>query len=157
MSQNEKQERTPATQSPDVQRVGRVIGEHLAEIAPLFKEGVKLTLLARCPDAPDGTRDLVLTNDTLGAAITALTTRHREESSRWTQTEKQETVPAPATDAREGETRTVPPCDYCVMRRADGGLCGSFNPDGICTICESAAGVPLYVDPAGAVAGSTTL
>lgn len=64
-----------AATHPDVQRVGRAVGEHLAEMAALFKPGVKLTFLARRPEAPDGSQDMVLTDDDLTSAIAALTIR----------------------------------------------------------------------------------
>ena len=67
---------------PDVQRVGQIIGEHLGEIASLFKPGTKLTFLARRPNAPDGSQDMVMTDDTLADAIAALTIRRDAEGSR---------------------------------------------------------------------------
>jgi hypothetical protein len=64
-----------STQTPEVARVGEIISDQLARLATLFKPGVKLTFLARSPDAPDGARDMVVTDDTLDAAIAALTIR----------------------------------------------------------------------------------
>lgn len=63
---------------PDVQNAGAEISRHLEQIAKLFKSGVKLTFLARNGD--DGTRDMVLTDDSLDAAIRALTIRKEEVS-----------------------------------------------------------------------------
>lgn len=67
--------------SPEVQRVGREIQWHLGEIAELFKPGVKLTFLARHPDSPYGTADMVLTDDTLFEAIAALEIRRVAEEA----------------------------------------------------------------------------
>lgn len=58
--------------SADLRRVHDAISAHLAEIAGLFVPGVKLTLLARSPSHPDGSRDMVVTSDDLIAAIVAL-------------------------------------------------------------------------------------
>jgi hypothetical protein len=62
-------------QSEIVRGVGHLISEHLGEIAALFKPGTKLTLLARQPHMPDGSQDMVLTDDTLDRAIAALVIR----------------------------------------------------------------------------------
>lgn len=51
---------------------GLVIGDHLAEIAALFRPGMKLTLVARDPDHFDGSRDMVVTADDLSLVIAAL-------------------------------------------------------------------------------------
>jgi hypothetical protein len=58
-----------------VQQVGAEISRHLNEIAELFKPGAKLTFVSRSPDFPDGSRDMVLTSDDLGAVIAALEIR----------------------------------------------------------------------------------
>lgn len=55
--------------------VGAEIREHLAEIETLFVPGMKLTLLVRDPRFPDASRDMVITNDQISAAILALTKR----------------------------------------------------------------------------------
>lgn len=46
--------------------------EKLAQIATLFKPHMKATLLIRSPAFPDGTRDFMLTNDTIPDAIASL-------------------------------------------------------------------------------------
>ena len=66
---------------PDLQQVAAEIGQHLAEIQALFLPGAKLTLLVRHPSHRDGSRDLVQTNDTLGAAIAALRIRARAQGT----------------------------------------------------------------------------
>jgi hypothetical protein len=60
--------------SDRLQHVRAEIADHLAEIATLFRStaGVKLTLLARTPSHPDGSRDLVVSDDDLTAASDAL-------------------------------------------------------------------------------------
>ena len=62
--------------------VAERISEHLTEISELFVPGTKLTLLARQPSHPDGSRDLVQTNDDLPSAIAALTIRSRAGRAR---------------------------------------------------------------------------
>lgn len=44
----------------------------LDRIQQLWNPGMKVTLLVRSPDHPDGTRDFLLTDDTLDAVIAAL-------------------------------------------------------------------------------------
>ena len=56
-------------------RVGDRIAGHLNEIKRLFKPGVKVTVLVRTLSHPDGTRDLVMTDDTIADAIKALSIR----------------------------------------------------------------------------------
>jgi len=51
------------------------IADHLVEIAALFKPGVKLTLIARTPTHPDGSRDVVVTDDNVSSVIRALELR----------------------------------------------------------------------------------
>jgi hypothetical protein len=58
-------------------RVRGAIEQHLAEIHGLFLPGSKITILIRQPDHPDGSRDLVMTDDTLHAAVNALQQRTR--------------------------------------------------------------------------------
>ncbi len=59
----------------DVQRVAETLGDHMDKILQLFKPGMKITVLIRNTGKPDGSQDLVLTNDELSAAITALEIR----------------------------------------------------------------------------------
>ena len=47
-------------------------GELLHQIADLFKPGAKLTLVVRVPEFPDGTRDVLLTDDTAPEIIKAI-------------------------------------------------------------------------------------
>lgn len=49
--------------------------QHADEIKELFVDGAKITILVRQPSYPDGSRDFVLTDDTLKEAIEALTIR----------------------------------------------------------------------------------
>jgi hypothetical protein len=57
---------------PKVTSVGREIASHLADLADLFKPGAKLTLLVRRPEHPDGSQDMVVTDDGLHEVIAAL-------------------------------------------------------------------------------------
>lgn len=67
-----------AQPTPDaVQAVGERVQEHLAEIAKLFRPGVKLTILVRAPFLPDG--DLVVTDDNLVLAEKALARRRKAD------------------------------------------------------------------------------
>ena len=65
----------PKANSPAVIATGERVGRLLNEIALNFKAGAKLTLLVRPAAADDHSRDFVLTNDTLPAAIEALRAR----------------------------------------------------------------------------------
>lgn len=64
-----------------VQEVGAAVSEHLAEIAEMFKDGAKLTFLARFPDWPDGSRDMLVTNDSLDGIVDAVRIRQASEST----------------------------------------------------------------------------
>ena len=55
--------------------VARGIERRLQYIAGFFKPGAKLTLLVRRPEAPDGSQDMVVTDDDLAEAIKALEIR----------------------------------------------------------------------------------
>lgn len=46
-----------------VQKLGQDISDRLESIHALFKGPVKLTLIIRDPDFPDGARDTIQTND----------------------------------------------------------------------------------------------
>lgn len=61
--------------SPLVRDVSNEIADYADMILEKFKPGSKITLLVRCPGAPDHSRDFVLTNDALDEAIAALTRR----------------------------------------------------------------------------------
>lgn len=69
-------------ENPLVQRVGVRVADALHELSSLFKPGAKLTFLARHPDAPDGSRDMVITEDDLGEVIAALSIRRQCELSK---------------------------------------------------------------------------
>lgn len=56
-----------------------IIAEHLEGIKTLFKPGIKVTLLVRTETHPDGSRDLVMTDDDLETAIAALRIRQEAE------------------------------------------------------------------------------
>jgi len=58
-----------------VQATHAQIARNLRRIATLFVPEMRLTLVARHLDYPDGSRDMVVTDDTLSAVITALTIR----------------------------------------------------------------------------------
>lgn len=64
-----------ALQKVLVQDVGEQIDGHLAAIAAMFKPGAKLTLLVRRPEKPDGSHDVILSDDHLALAIGALVIR----------------------------------------------------------------------------------
>jgi hypothetical protein len=53
------------------------IAEHAEEIAQMFKPRVLVTILVRSPAFPDGSRDLVVTADTLPKVLRALEIRAR--------------------------------------------------------------------------------
>lgn len=58
-----------------VDSVGYELDALLRKVEKLFTPGKKLTLLVRDPEYPDGSRDLVMTIDTIEAAIAALQVR----------------------------------------------------------------------------------
>jgi hypothetical protein len=60
-----------------IARLHVAIGAHLTDIASLFKGDVKLTLVARAPEHPDGSRDVVVTDDDLAAVVGAIELRAR--------------------------------------------------------------------------------
>ena len=51
----------------------------LERLAGLALPGAKMTLLVRRPEAPDGSQDMVVTDDDLESAIAALSIRRAEE------------------------------------------------------------------------------
>ncbi len=62
-------------QSMAVQQISEIVADHMDAILKLFKPGAKITVLVRSPAHPDGSRDFVLANDTIDAAISALALR----------------------------------------------------------------------------------
>jgi len=62
-----------------LEQVREEISDHLDAVKRLFKPGVRVTILVRTPDFPDGSRDLVLTDDDLDAALSALSRRKLKE------------------------------------------------------------------------------
>jgi hypothetical protein len=62
--------------NPALEHARDEISDHMDAIVALFKPGVKITVLVRTPSHPDGSRDLLMTSDTIGAIVKAL--RHRE-------------------------------------------------------------------------------
>jgi hypothetical protein len=66
--------------TPDTQRAAEIIGDYCDEIKRLFKPPMRITVLVRIPDFPDGTRDFVLTDDKLDDAAAALLMRKPENS-----------------------------------------------------------------------------
>jgi len=53
----------------------------LERLAGLALPGAKMTLLVRRPEAPDGSRDIVITDDNLASVLAALRIRRDEELS----------------------------------------------------------------------------
>lgn len=58
-----------------VQEVGEIVAGHMHAILALFKPGAKITVLVRRPEAPDGSRDFLQTNDALDEIIEAVRRR----------------------------------------------------------------------------------
>lgn len=54
----------------------------LNRAAALFVPGAKLTLVVRHPSHPDGSRDVVIGNDTSDAAIAAIRVREADTAAR---------------------------------------------------------------------------
>ena len=55
-----------------LENMRREASHHLEQIAKLFKPGMKITLVVRNPDEPDGEQDTLLTDDTIPEVIRAL-------------------------------------------------------------------------------------
>jgi hypothetical protein len=55
-----------------IERMRQEASYHLEQIAKLFNPGMKLTLVVRNPEHPDGTQDTLLTDDTVPEVIAAL-------------------------------------------------------------------------------------
>lgn len=62
----------------ELQHVVDQVSDHMSAILGHFKGGAKITVLVRSPEATDGSRDFVLTNDTLDQAIAALQQRRAD-------------------------------------------------------------------------------
>jgi hypothetical protein len=64
-----------ARQLEKERRIGNMHREasgHLEKIASLFNPGMRLTLVVRNPERPDGSQDVLLTDDTVPEVIAAL-------------------------------------------------------------------------------------
>jgi len=57
---------------PKVQNLRRAASLHLLDIADLFNTPVKLALVVRNPDFPDGSRDVFISDDDPDAVIAAI-------------------------------------------------------------------------------------
>lgn len=75
--------------SAKLQRVHAAVSDALNDLAPLFRGGVKLTFVARRPDVPDGSQDLVITNDGLAAVRRSLTQLEERERAEITDRERE--------------------------------------------------------------------
>lgn len=58
-----------------VQEVGEIVAEHMDAIKSLFKPDMKITVLLRSSEVPNGSRDFVMMDDTIDDAIAALARR----------------------------------------------------------------------------------
>lgn len=59
--------------------IAEAAAERMGEIAQMINPSMRLTLLARNPDLPDGSQDFVITADNLPDVMTALKIRHDAE------------------------------------------------------------------------------
>lgn len=57
----------------------QAIAEHMDAIVALFKPGVKITVVIRTPSHPDGSRDLVMTDDMINEVVAALLRREHDD------------------------------------------------------------------------------
>lgn len=55
-----------------IENMRRSASHHLEQIAKLFNPGMKLTLVVRNPDEPDGSQNVLLTDDTIPEVVLAL-------------------------------------------------------------------------------------
>jgi hypothetical protein len=55
-----------------VQDASEIVSDHMDAILKCFKPGALITVVVRHPDKPDGSKNMVLTNDTIDGAIEAL-------------------------------------------------------------------------------------
>lgn len=58
----------------------RAIAAHMDAIVALFKPGVKITVVVRTPSHPDGSRDLVMTDDIIDEAVAAMLRRKHDDN-----------------------------------------------------------------------------
>lgn len=65
--------------SPQVARFHEEAGERLHELSTMVLPGAKLTLLVRRPEAPDGSQDMVVTDDDISEVLKALEIRRTAE------------------------------------------------------------------------------
>jgi len=65
--------------SPQVLRFHEEASSRLHELSTMVLTGAKLTLLVRRPEAPDGSQDMVVTDDDLGEVLKALLIRRSAE------------------------------------------------------------------------------
>jgi len=63
--------------TPRVAAVADFIINRMDEIATRFKPGVKVTVIVRSPDFPNGERDCIVTADDLDAVLAAINIRAR--------------------------------------------------------------------------------
>lgn len=66
--------------SQKVQAAGEYVGELADEIKKQFKPPMRITILVRMPDHPDGSRDFILTDDTLDEVVAAIARRKDQPS-----------------------------------------------------------------------------
>jgi len=62
----------PPYDDPKVQNLRRAASLHLLDIADLFNTPVRLALIVRNPDFPDGSRDVYISDDDPDAVIAAI-------------------------------------------------------------------------------------
>jgi hypothetical protein len=58
-----------------------VIADCMDDIMKCFKPGMKITVLVRAVGYPDGSRDLLMTDDSLPFVLRAIETRMKAEST----------------------------------------------------------------------------
>jgi hypothetical protein len=58
-----------------------VIADCMDDILRCFKPGVKITVVARSANYPDGSRDLIMTDDDLALVISAIEMRAKAEAT----------------------------------------------------------------------------
>ena len=66
--------------NPDIQNAGERVADLADEIKRLFKPPMHVTVLVRMPEFPDGSRDFILTDDTLDKAEEAIRLRQTQPS-----------------------------------------------------------------------------
>jgi len=58
--------------------ISETIADHMHALRFAIEPGMKITLLVRSPDYPDGSRDLLMTDDLIDEAVGAMLRRKRE-------------------------------------------------------------------------------